>query len=179
MCYNGCKEHDTRKGSLGGQKRPTEALVSSMNNNQDYTPGNDSFFYDSSAPEMNPVPENTGHAAGYATAALWLGIVGLFLCFCCCCLYYLALPLGILGIVFACLSRRDNGRVMTTKATVALILCILAILICVLFLVTEIVMIATMTPEDWRELIDQSMMETYGMTFQEYMEAVANGEIVE
>ena len=147
-----------------------------MNNQQDYTPGQDSFFYDSSTPEMKNPYEGNGHANGYATAALWLGIVGLFLCFCCCCLYYLALPLGIVGIVMACLSRRDNGRIMSGKATVGLILCILAILICLLLLVTEIVMITSTTPEEWREIIDEAFQENYGMSFEEWFNAQVEAE---
>jgi len=141
-----------------------------MNQNQDYTPGNDSFFYDSSSPGMDPTPEESGRAKKYATASLWLGIVGLFLCFCCCCLYYLALPLGIVGIVLACRSRR-NGVGMSGKATVGLILCILAILVCVLFLVTELSMVLTTTPEEWREIIEAAYQENFGMSFQEYVES--------
>ena len=76
-----------------------------------------------------------------------------------------------MGIVFACLSRRDNGRVMMGKATVGLILCILAILVCVLFLVSEIVMIASMSTDEWRQFIEEYMQEAYGMSFQEYMES--------
>ncbi len=147
-------------------------------NNQDYTPGQDSFFFESSTPEDMRAPEG-GHAKGYAIAALWLGIVGLFLCFCCCCLYYLALPLGIIGIVLACLSRRDNGGVMTGMATVGLILCILAILICLVFLVTEITMIATIPEEEWRQIIEDYCMDNFGMTFEEYFKTEIMPEAIE
>ena len=159
------KKYDIMYSEISRKGFSNKVLI--MNDNQDYTPGQDSFFYESSMPEGNlDQNENNGKSKSYANAALWLGIAGVLVCFCCCCAYYLALPLGIIGIVMACLARRDANGTMPTKAKVGLILCILAIVLFVVFLGVEIIMVTSITEAEIREIIDQAFMEEFGVDFE-------------
>ncbi len=146
-----------------------------MNDNQDYTPSQDSFFYESSMPEVNlDSNEDKGRSNAYANAALWLGIIGVFVCFCCCCAYYLALPLGIIGIVMACFARRDAHGKMPTKAKIGLILAIIAIVLFVVFLFGEIMIVTAFTDEELRELLNQTWIEQYGVDFETWYKELLN-----
>ena len=142
-----------------------------MNENQDYNPNQDSFFYESSMPEVNlDQNEDTGKSNAYSNAALWLGISGLLVCFCCCCAYYLALPLGIIGIVMACLARRDAHGKMPTKAKVGLVLCIIALVLFVIFLFGEIIILTSLTDAEIRELLNETWIQQYGVDFETWYE---------
>ncbi len=108
---------------------------------------NDQFGYQHTyLYEPTQYPSN-GHAAGYATTALVLGIVSIVLCCCCCCLFFLAIVPGILAIIFSFLAKRDNGGKMPGKAVAGMILGILGILLFLLLCVVVFAEIFSM-PED-------------------------------
>ena len=101
----------------------------------------DQFGYQNSYMPTEPAaPQPTGHAQGYATAALVLGIASLVLTCCCWCfaLFYAGGPCAVLAIVFACLSKRDNGGKLQGKALAGLILGIIGIIFFLICLVLYI-----------------------------------------
>ena len=143
-----------------------------MNNEFDYFPSiEQSSFAQSPAP--SPV---SGHARGYSLAALLLGIGSLFCTLCCCCLYMLAPVLSILAIVMACLARRDNARRMPGKATAGLVLAIIGLALSAIIILFEIIMV-TMPSNEFQEMIRRIIEENYGMSLEEYLDAVRQGAI--
>ncbi len=134
-------------------------------NNFDYTPGTS---YESFMNETPPSPEKKGHAKGYAITALCLGIASLVFACCCCCLYYIIPVLSIIAIVMACLSKRDNGGKMSGMAITGLVLAIIGLVIFLFLIVGEIFL--SSNADMVLEMLDETFMEEYGMTFEEYFE---------
>lgn len=124
---------------------------------------NGQFEYQSSyAPyeqETNPQTDR------YATAALILGIIALVTgcCCCCCCVFAIGGACGVAAIVLAILARHSNNGKMPGKAVAGLILGIIAIILCILFLVVWIIGLAgsTDTPEEMQEYFDR-LEQLYG-----------------
>ena len=138
-----------------------------------YFPQNDTAGINPSAPLQS---ETNGHAKGYALASLWLGIASLFCTCCCCCLYPLAPIVSIISIVMACLSRRDNNKIMKGAAIGGLIMAILGLVLFFLICIYEIYML-TMAENQMRDLIREVLENNTGMTFEEFIEAVRASEL--
>ena len=121
-----------------------------MNGNQfGYEQGNISFE------PVNLQPP--GHAKGYAIASLALGIASL-VCVCCCCgaLFFVGIPAGILAIVFAVLSRRDQGGKFSGMAIAGLILGIIGLILCLICCVLYIQFNAMLNdPEAMRAFLEE------------------------
>ena len=139
-----------------------------MNQNYDYTPQNDQSYFAPYTPLEN-TPVANGHAKGYATASLWLGLSSILVCCCCCCFYYIAFILSIISIVMAFLARRDNLSKMPGKAVTGLILACIGLVLFVLILIVEINLLL-IPPEEFQTAIDQSFIDNFGMTYREFME---------
>ncbi len=137
--------------------------------NYNYNPQNDPFTQDGFAP-MPKQP--AGHAKGYATAALILGIASVFCTCCCCCLYMIAPVLSIIAIVMACLSRRDNGKKMSGMALAGLILAIIGFIV-FLFLFSLEMVFLSMSEAELQAIFDEYLQETLGMSYEEYMQSIA------
>lgn len=137
-----------------------------MNNEFDYYPQSEQSFF-----EQTPFPlQSTGHAKGYSYAALWLGIASA-LCAFCCCFYLLAPVLACISIVMACKARRDNARRMTGAATAGLVLSIVGLVLFAIILTFDLIMLAI--PEsEFREMIRTVIEDSYGVSFEEYIDAI-------
>lgn len=139
-----------------------------MNNQFDYSNPNEQPPFMQSFDTMSPTPNKNGK--GFAIASLCLGIASVFFCCCCCCLYYVAIITGVLAIVFAFLSKNANNGKLSGMAIAGLILGIIAI---VLFLMLAFLEFSGMMEEILRETIE----ETYGMSYEDFMESMGMGEI--
>ncbi len=138
-----------------------------MNNDYNYIPQNDAFGYNDT-PSGNALQKPKGHAKGYATTALVLGILSFF-CTCCCCCFYLLSPVfSIIAIVMAILARRDNDKKMPTKAVVGLILAILGLLLFIMLIAVEITFLS-MPDAELERFLDEIFYKSYDMSFREYM----------
>ena len=123
---------------------------------------------------------------GFSIASLVLGIVSLVGC-CCCCGETLGTILmgvtAVLAIVFAVLSKKDNGGKMDGKATAGLVLGIVALVLLVLFLIFAIgasAVLGSMTEEDFIAYFDQTFKpymdeETYNQFIESFKEGFAQG----
>lgn len=138
-----------------------------MNNEFDYYPTSNT-----EAPSgfLRPEPPS-GHAKGYATASLCLGIAALFCTLCCCCFYMLTPICAIIAIVMACLARRDNNRKLSGLAVAGLVTAIIGLVLFAFILIFEIIMLALPTSQI-QEILRQVIEENYGITFEEYLDAI-------
>ena len=144
-----------------------------MNDEFAFFPQNDPTGIDPTAPLQ---PETQGHAKGYALASLWLGITSLFCTCCCCCLYPVAPIVSIISIVMACLSRRDNQKVMKGIAIAGLIMAIIGLIVFLLICIYEVILLS-MPDEQMRNLINEVLKENYGMTLDEFVDSVRASEL--
>ncbi len=140
-----------------------------MNNNFHYQPQNSPEF--SQMPPMQP--QKTGK--GFAIAALCLGIAAV-ICACSCCCYYLSIVLGIVGIVMACLAKKNNDEgKMPGMAVAGLILCIIGIILFAVMLGIE----SWMNSPEFEAFMKENMgefWEEYESMYKE-MYGELNGEI--
>ena len=147
-----------------------------MNQNFDYIPQNDQssfqqFNFNGTTPQK---PE--GHAKGFATASLCLGIASVVCTCLCCCLYYLAFLLSAISIVMAFLAKRDNGGKMPGKAVAGLILAIIGLVLFICFLAFEIILMQI--PEaQMTAMLDEFFQEYYGMSYEEFFSQINPQEI--
>jgi hypothetical protein len=109
-------------------------------------------------------PLKVGHAKGYSIAALILGISALFFACICCCLYYLAIVLAVISIVFVFLARKDNGGKFTGMAIAGFVLAIIAIVIFMLWVGLE-VFVSSMSEDELIRMIEKMT----GMPYEEFM----------
>jgi hypothetical protein len=82
--------------------------------------------------------------------------------------------LSVIAIVMACLARRDNGKRMPGAAIAGLILAIVGLIAFAVILVFEIYFL-TMPDSELQQLIRDSVENSFGMSFEEYVDAVRNG----
>lgn len=115
---------------------------------------------------------------GFSIASLVLGIVSLVGC-CCCCGEIIGTILmgicGVLAIVFAFLSKKDNGGKMDGKAIAGLVLGIVALVFLVFFLILAInlnAMLGSMTEADFIAYFDANLKPLVDeATYNEFIEA--------
>ena len=144
-----------------------------MNNNFDYYPQDDKSTFEQ-IPLAPMLSQNNGHAKGYSLAAMWLGIASAFCTMCCCCFYLVAPILSVIAIVMACLARRDNGKRMPGAAIAGLILAIIGLIAFAVILALEIYFLS-LPDSELQQLIRDSVENNFGMSFEEYIDAVRNG----
>lgn len=123
-----------------------------MNHSEDFTP----IPSEDSAPALPQSPAQDP-ARGYSIAALALGIASLF----CCCCYYIAGVLAILGIVLAFIARKKNGGRLPTLALIGLVLAIIGLVLFLCFVAFEIYL-ATIPDAGLQDLLD-ACFEAIGM----------------
>lgn len=100
----------------------------------------------------------------FATASFALGMCSLVLL----CTLFLPIPLGALGILFYCLSRR-KGRPADSPAKAGLVTSLIGLIfgtVCMVF--TLYSAISMLKPEN-KDLLNQQFESVYGMDFDEYM----------
>ena len=123
---------------------------------------------------------------GFAIASLVLGIVSLVGCCCCCGEIIGTIVMGVtavLAIVFAFLSKKENGGKMDGKAIAGLVLGIVALVFLVLFLIFAVgasAMFGSMTEEDFIAFFDQNFKpymdeEAYNQFIESFKEGFAQG----
>lgn len=82
-----------------------------IKNNLDYTNNANEYSYNNSGETNNRKVDSTIH--NYSVASLVLGIVSLVLSIICCCTYFswiISIICGILGIIFGCLAKDQDGN---------------------------------------------------------------------
>ena len=111
-----------------------------------------------------------------------LGIVSLVGCCCCCGEILGTIVMGVtavLAIVFAVLSKKDNGGKMDGKATAGLILGIVTLVLLVLFLIFAIgasAVLGSMTEEEFIAFFDQNFKPYVDeATYEEFINAFKEG----
>lgn len=114
----------------------------------------------------NDAPQERS-ANGFAIASLILGIASIVLC----CSGILSIITGALSILFAILSRRKNKK-MPGMSVGGIVTSIFGLLFGIIALVYWIFIFALMEDPELRQRIDPIYEETYGMTFEEYMETM-------
>lgn len=115
-------------------------------------------------------PPHPGEAGGLPTASRICGIISFglgILSVTACCLGYLSIPLGALGILFAMLSRRI-GKQMPPTCKSGIILSVIGIVVGLVMMATTIYITIT-DPQFWEqtqetmELYEEMYEETYGI----------------
>ena len=102
-----------------------------------------------------PPVKDPGH--GLAIASLVLGIISLLSC----CCVYLAVPVGIVGIVLAIISKsKSNSGTMETMAKIGLALSIVGVVIAVGYIIFSVVWMGTEAGQEYMEMY-QDMMNSY------------------
>ena len=103
----------------------------------------------------------------FATASMILGMCSLlFLC-----TFFLPIPLGALGILFYCLSKRKN-RPVDSSAKTGLVTSLIGLItgtISMVFIFASAINL--MKPEN-RDLLNEQFESVYGMDFDEYMNQI-------
>lgn len=117
--------------------------------------------------ELNPIAKD---GKNFAIASLILGIVSI-LTICCCCINLIP---AILAIVFAVIAKKRDGK-MPTMALIGMILAIVAIVLTLILF--GFLFAAASGNGDVPQTLDQAFMETYGMSFREYVEQARNGTV--
>lgn len=141
---------------------------------------NNEFNFDSN-PYGGFAPQEKKNKNGFAIASLVLGIVSLLSCCCCCSSGFGLMVTGVsavLAIVFAFLSKKNNGGKMDGKAIAGLILGIVAIVILLLMLVAIIgtySLLDSMTEAEMIAYFDENLkplLEGEEETYNEFIEAI-------
>lgn len=123
---------------------------------------NDQFHFQAD----NFPTEPTGHAKGYGITALVLGICAVFFTTCCCCCYYVSVFCGVGAIVFAILSRRDNGGSFGGMALAGLILGIIGVILFGAMIAVEIGFNSTDDSQAFR-ILNDFYKEKFGVDLEE------------
>lgn len=111
-------------------------------------------------PPYQPEPKNN-----FDTASMILGILSLLSI----CTFFLPLPLGALGILFAILGKRRKKQ-LSVSAITGIATSAISVMISTAFIgLTVFFTINMMKPEN-KHSLDSLFEQTYGMDFDEYME---------
>ena len=119
---------------------------------------------------------------GFSIASLVLGIVSLVGCCCCCGEILGTIVMGVaavLALVFAFLSKKENGGKMDGKAIAGLVLGIVALVFLVLFLIFAAgasAMFGSMTEEEFIAFFDQNLKPYVDeATYEEFINGFKEG----
>lgn len=131
----------------------------------DYRPGNNPTQYNSGNQYNNMRNSSSG---GFAIASLICGILSLVFC----CLGFISLALGAMGILFAVLSNR-KGKPMSgmsvTGISTGIVGMALGFFITIYYIFAAMLPIMLQQP-DFREQLDALYEEAYGMDMEEFMD---------
>lgn len=117
-----------------------------LNKSQDNNLNNENFNY---APQPEQPQNNGGH--GLAIASLVLGILSIISC----CCWWLAVILGVVGIVLAVISKsKSSTGKMETIALVGMILSIVGAVLAVVYVVWAV---AYMQTPEYQDMLNQLM----------------------
>ena len=123
---------------------------------------NYNFQYNDFTPDSPLSQQPDKRAKNYAKASLILGIIAVSLSCVCCCLYYLTLPLGVIAIVMAILSKKKSGGKISGMATAGLILGIIGLVLFLILVCFEAYVVSafsSMTESEWL-----AFLEEYGLS---------------
>lgn len=111
-------------------------------------------------------PTHRPYGQAFSVAAAVCGLLSLTTC----CTVILSLPLGALGILFACLAHR-RGKRMSSACVTGLTLSIIGLASAVLIMIYSLFMLPVfMKNESFRNQLDTISEQMYGIHFSEFME---------
>lgn len=111
-------------------------------------------------------PTHRPYGQAFSVAAAVCGLLSVTTC----CTVILSLPLGALGILFACLAHR-KGKRMSSACVTGLTLSIIGLASAALIMVYSLVMLPVlMKNETFRNQIDSMTEQIYGINFSDFME---------
>ncbi len=111
-------------------------------------------------PPYEPEPKNN-----FAIASMVLGVVSLLSI----CTFFLPLPLGALGILFAILGKRHKKQ-LTVPAITGIATSAISVMISTAFIVLSVFFTFNMLKPENKPSLNNMFEKTYGIDFDEYME---------